>query len=66
MTKVEALEREVRNLAPEELSAFRSWFAEYLAEAWDRQIERDVAGGKLDAFANEALAELARGETTEL
>jgi hypothetical protein len=66
MTKVEALEREVEKLSPEELAAFRGWFAEYDWQAWDRQLERDVAEGKLDKFAAEALADLERGETREI
>jgi hypothetical protein len=35
-------------------------------EMWDRQFEADVADGKLDALAAEALAEFDCGETTEL
>ena len=66
MTKVEALEREVQNLTAEELAAFRDWFAEYDWQVWDRQLERDVAAGKLDKLAAEARAEHERGETTEL
>lgn len=66
MTRVEALEREVQNLTPEELTAFRDWFAEYDWQVWDRQLERDVAAGKLDKFAAEARAEYERGETTKL
>jgi hypothetical protein len=66
MTKVESLEREVEKLTPEELATFRHWFAEHDWQAWDREIERDSAEGRLDRFASEALAELERGETTEL
>jgi hypothetical protein len=66
MTKVEALEKEVENLTAEELSTFRAWFVEYDWQVWDRQLERDVAEGKLDKFAAEALAELEQGETTDL
>ena len=66
MTKVEAIEREVETLTAEELAAFRMWFVEWDWEAWDRELERDVADGRLDRFAAEALAELERGETTEL
>ena len=66
MTKVETLEREVQDLSPEELAAFRSWFAEYDWQVWDRQLEADVASGKLDRLAAEALAEHERGETTQL
>jgi len=66
MTKIEALEQEVQKLSQEELAAFRDWFIEYDWRAWDRQIERDVAEGKLDKFAAEALAEFDRGETREI
>lgn len=66
MTKVEALEREVEKLTSEELAAFRDWFIEYDWQAWDRQLERDVAAGKLDRFAAEALAEFERGETRKI
>jgi YD repeat-containing protein len=65
MTRVEALEREVRMLTPEELATFRNWFEEYAWDAWDRQLEQDVADGRLDRFAAEARAEYERGETKE-
>jgi len=63
MSKVETLEREVEKLSPQELAAFRDWFANYDADAWDRQMEADVKAGKLDGLAAEALAEHMRGET---
>jgi hypothetical protein len=63
MTKVETLEREIEKLSAEELAAFRDWFANYDADAWDRQMEADVKAGKLDRLAAEALAEHKRGET---
>jgi hypothetical protein len=66
MTKIEALEREVEKLSREELASFRDWFVEYDWQAWDRQIERDSAEGRLDKFAAEALAEFERGETREI
>ncbi len=66
MTKVEALEREVEKLSPEELATFRDWFTEYDWQVWDRQLEKDVAAGKLDRFGAEALAEMERGETKEI
>jgi hypothetical protein len=66
MTKLESLEREVASLSPEDLAAFRAWFVEHDWQVWDREIEEDVAAGRLDALAEEALAEHARGETTEL
>jgi hypothetical protein len=63
MSKVESLEHEVEKLTPEELAAFRDWFATYDADAWDRQIESDASAGRLDRLAAEALDALQRGET---
>ena len=66
MTRLETLERDVQSLTQQELAEFRAWFAEYDWQVWDRQLEQDVAAGKLDAIAAEALAEYERGETTKL
>jgi hypothetical protein len=66
MTRLETLEHDVQSLTPQELAEFRAWFAEYDWQLWDRQLEQDVAAGKLDAIAAEALAEYERGETTKL
>ncbi len=56
MNTVQDIERAIQTLEPTDLAAFRAWFAEYDADAWDRQIDDDVAAGRLDALADEALA----------
>ncbi len=66
MSKVEEIERAVTDLTPQELARFRSWFLEYDAKLWDRQLEEDVAAGKLDEMAAEALAEYRAGRTRPL
>ncbi|MEH2125381.1 hypothetical protein [Nostoc sp.] len=53
-------------LSPEDLAAFRAWFAEFDAAAWDKQIEKDVAAGRLDALAEKALKHLREGRCTDL
>jgi len=60
MSRVEQIEGHVKELSPEELSAFREWFAEFDAEIWDRQLESDVRTGKLDSLAERALREQAQ------
>jgi hypothetical protein len=65
MRKLEALEKKISALSAEELAEFRRWFAEFDAAAWDRQIERDVKAGKLDALADEALGDHVGGKSTE-
>jgi hypothetical protein len=37
MTKVEALEEEIKKLSPEELAQLRDWLLERDAEEWDRR-----------------------------
>ena len=66
MSKVEDAEQLVAQLNPAELADFRRWFAEFDAETWDRQVEADVASGKLDALAERALAAHASGRTIKL
>lgn len=56
MGKIESVEREIEKFSADELAVFRSWFAEFDALAWDEQFERDVTSGRLDKFADEALA----------
>jgi hypothetical protein len=55
MSRVENLEGQVRQLSSEELKAFREWFDQFDAVAWDRQFEADVQHGKLDELAARAL-----------
>ena len=64
--KVEALEKEIKDLSRDELALFRNWFVKFDASEWDRQIENDVNAGKLDKLAAKALAAHKRGESREL
>ena len=66
MSKVENIEKEVQALTLAELTAFRRWFLDFDAQAWDRQIEEDVRKGKLDKLAEEALAAHRAGKSKEL
>lgn len=66
MTNVKEIEFAVKRLSREELHAFRAWFEEFDAAAWDRQLEEDVADGRLDSLAQEALRDLHQGRCTDL
>ena len=66
MSTIQEIEDAIRRLPDDELAALRSWFAEFDAEAWDRQLERDVAEGRLDALADEALRDAREGRCTDL
>jgi len=65
MSGVNEIEKAVAQLTPAELDAFRTWFAEFDAAAWDRQMGDDVAAGRLDALADEALADLRASRCTD-
>lgn len=65
MGSVKEIEDAVVRLSPGELAAFREWFAEFDAEAWDSRIEEDITAGRLDGLANEALEDLRAGRCTD-
>jgi hypothetical protein len=65
MRKLEEIEEQIRNLSGTELVEFRKWYAEFDAQAWDRQFETDVKSGKLDALAEAARKAHKEGKSTE-
>ena len=52
--KAEQLQREIEALPEKDFLRLRRWFAEKDWERWDRQLESDVAAGKLDFLLDEA------------
>jgi len=66
MSKLEQITKAIVSLPPEEFARLRDWFAEYEADQWDRQIERDAAEGKFERLAEVALADHKAGRTKPL
>ena len=66
MSQVEKLEQTVERLSPDELATFRSWFSEFDAAAWDRQIEIDSEVGRLDRLAQSAIEDHRAGKTKRI
>ena len=62
MTQVQRIEEEVASLPKVELAKFRSWFENFDAQAWDKQIEEDITSGKIDDIADKAIAEFKAGK----
>lgn len=60
------IEKAVTQLSRHELTSFRDWFSHFDATAWDQQFEDDVNAGRLDALADEALADLRDGRCRDL
>jgi len=63
---VKELESVIRKLPEPELKEFARWFEEFLADEWDRRIEKDVAAGRLDAAGAQADADFEAGRCTPL
>lgn len=66
MSDIGKLEDQVKRLSAKELAEFRAWFAEFDAQAWDRQIEADSAAGRLDHLIQESVAEFKAGKSRPL
>ncbi|MEL7072348.1 MAG: hypothetical protein AAGN15_27430 [Cyanobacteria bacterium J06581_3] len=65
MSTVEKLEVEILKLSPQELSQLANWVLKLDERSWDIKIEKDVAAGKLDFLAKEALEEYEAGTCRE-
>ena len=57
MQTAQEIQLAVSQLSADELARFRVWFNKYDAEIWDRQFEEDVKSGKLDRYAEQAIAD---------
>jgi hypothetical protein len=66
VSSVHEIESAVSKLSRRELLAFRDWFSDFDAAAWDKQFEEDVAAGHLDALADEAIRDLREGRCRDL
>jgi len=66
MSSITEIEAAVRQLSPQDLAKFREWFSGFDGQLWDRQIEADSKGGRLDQLAEEALRDVREGRCTDL
>ncbi len=66
MSNIEQIESAILSLPPAEFRRLTDWLTDLGQSRWDEQLERDVAGGRLDALAEEALADFEAGRTREV
>ncbi len=66
VTTVAEITHAVKRLPNKDLARFRQWFAQYDAAAWDKHLAANVAAGKLDGLARQAIREYRQGRTTSL
>ncbi len=65
MGSVKEIEEAIVRLSEAELAAIRGSFAEFDAEARDRDIGADGTAGRLESLAEEAVEDLRAGRCTE-
>jgi hypothetical protein len=63
---VQEIEKAITELQGEELSQLISWFEEYQADLWDKQIEADASAGLLKSLADTAKADYETGRCRPL
>jgi hypothetical protein len=66
MTKLETIEQRIAELDPADRKQLLQWLAQYQEAAWDRQIEDDIKAGRLDAVAEDVLADHRAGRSRPL
>lgn len=66
MATLEQIESAILSLPSTEFEQLRQWFLDLDYERWDTQIEQDIEDGKLDALAQEAIAEFEAGHCREI
>jgi hypothetical protein len=63
---IQEIENAVAKLSSQELSVFSQWFEEFVADQWDRQIERDAKAGRLKEALERAGEHREAGRCTPL
>jgi len=63
---VEQIENAILNLSEQDFSKLRNWLLDLDYQEWDKQLEQDINEGKLDALAEEAIAEFEAGHYQEI
>jgi hypothetical protein len=66
MSTIEQIEAAILTLPSDEFQQLRKWFFDVDYQRWDEQLEQDIAEGKLDALADEAIAEFKAGHCREI
>jgi hypothetical protein len=66
MSTIEQIEAAILTLPPEQFQRLRQWILYVDYQHWDEQLEQDIADGKLEALAEEAIAEFKAGHCREL
>ena len=66
MTSIEQIESAILQLSPDDFRLLATWLQEQAEKRWDEQIEADARAGKLDALADQAIAQFQAGQFRSL
>lgn len=66
MTTRLEVEAAIKQLPEGEIRQLADWLQAYLDEIWDRQIEADLAAGKLDRLIAQAETDIAENQVSDL
>lgn len=66
MSNRQQIEAEILKLPSEEFQRLRQWFFDLDYQRWDEQLEKDVADGKLEDLAEEAIADFEAGKYRQI
>ena len=66
MLTLEQIEAAILQLSPDEFRQLSDWFSTLDHQHWDQQLEKDIADGKLEDLAREALSDFEAGRYREI
>jgi len=66
MATITEVKETIKKLPDEDFNEFADWFEKLEEERWDKELAKDIAEGRLDDLANEAINEYKSGKCTEL
>lgn len=66
MSTVAEIESALQKIPVDDARKVADWLQHYLDERWDRQIDADIAAGKLDKLAEQALEDYRAGRVKPL
>jgi hypothetical protein len=66
MGSIDEIKSAIIHLPEKEFNSFVDWFRKFEEERWDKELKKDIAEGKLESLANEALNEFDAGKSSEL
>jgi hypothetical protein len=65
-TMREMIQTVSKNIFTEGSKFLRNWFYKFDSKLWDKQFEKDIASGKLNRLANQAISDFQAGNFEDI